>query len=259
MNNVEAINILGKYLGQRDIDELSSKNLYEKYGIKQVDIVVLFGGSILSGGDVFAQAIKNHIAKMYMIVGGAGHTTETLKEKMREELNIDTDHLSEAQLFEKYIEIKYGFHADLLECHSTNCGNNITNLLELLESHHITFQSIILLQDSSMQRRMGATLRKYVNDKILIINYAVYQVNVVNKDRKLMFEKQVKGMWDTERYISLLMGEIPRLTDDENGYGPRGQNYLVHVDIPEIVNQAYLRLNQEYSRLIRKADHKYRK
>ena len=32
-----------------------------------------------------AEAIKNNIAKKYIIVGGAGHTTETLRQKIHQE------------------------------------------------------------------------------------------------------------------------------------------------------------------------------
>lgn len=35
------------------------------------------------------------------------------------------------------------------------------------------------------------------------------------------------------------MGEIPRLSDDANGYGPNGKNYIAHVDIPENVKIAF--------------------
>ncbi len=73
------INILGNFCGKRDIGELTTAALQNKYGISQVDIMVLFGGSILCGGDILAQAIKNGIAKKYVIVGGFGHTTETLR------------------------------------------------------------------------------------------------------------------------------------------------------------------------------------
>lgn len=52
----EAINILGFFCGKRDITELSTKCLKDKYGIEQVDVMVLFGGSILCGGDILAQA-----------------------------------------------------------------------------------------------------------------------------------------------------------------------------------------------------------
>jgi hypothetical protein len=41
--------------------------------------MVLFGGSILAGGNILAQAMFANIAKIYVIVGGAGHTTDTLR------------------------------------------------------------------------------------------------------------------------------------------------------------------------------------
>jgi hypothetical protein len=39
------------------------------------------------------------------------------------------------------------------------------------------------------------------------------------------------------------MGEIPRLRDvAPSGYGPKGKGFIVHVDIPEAVENAYERL-----------------
>lgn len=35
----------------------------KKYGINQADVMVLFGGSIICGGDLLAEGIKNNIAK----------------------------------------------------------------------------------------------------------------------------------------------------------------------------------------------------
>lgn len=46
-------------------------------------------------------------------------------------------------------------------------------------------------------------------------------------------------MWPIERYFDLLMGEIPRLTDDAEGYGPRGREYIAHVSIPEAVSDGF--------------------
>ena len=125
--------------------------------------------------------------------------------------------------------------------------HNITYLLELLKDHGISFQSIILSQDATMQRRMEAGMRKYVNDDVLIINYAVYMATVVEKNHTLMYEEQIIGMWDVERYVNLLMGEIPRLSDDKNGYGPEGKNFIVHVDIPKEVKVAFDKLSKVYS------------
>ncbi len=45
------INILGSFCGKRDLPELTQKALEDKYSLKQADVMVLFGGSILAGGD----------------------------------------------------------------------------------------------------------------------------------------------------------------------------------------------------------------
>jgi len=37
----------------------------------------------------------------------------------------------------------------------------------------------------------------------------------------------------------LLLGELPRLRDDINGYGPLGRDFIVHVDIPAEVEAAW--------------------
>lgn len=47
------------------------------------------------------------------------------------------------------------------------------------------------------------------------------------------------GLWSPERFLSLIMGEIPRLRDDENGYVPLGRGFIPHVDIPAEIESAY--------------------
>lgn len=253
----ECINILGKFCGKRDISELTAEQIYNRYGVNQVDIMVLFGGSIICGGDVLARAMQNNIAKNYIIVGGEGHTTETLRQRVHKDYpQIETDGLSEAQIFESYLEYRYGLQADYLECKSTNCGNNITYLLDLIKEKQIPFTSIILAQDATMQHRMEAGLRKFVKD-IEIINFATYEANVVVKNAELSLEREIYGMWDLERYITLLMGEIPRLTDDPEGYGPKGKGFIAHVEIPLAVRNAFLELRQEYTDSIREANPLY--
>ena len=257
-NIAKAINILGQFCGKRDIAELTSEQLQDKYGITQADVMVLFGGSIMSGGDILAKAMKEGIAKTYVIVGGAGHTTETLRVKMHKEFpNIETANLSEAQVFAQYLKYQYCLEPDFLECNSTNCGNNITNLLDLLKENGVVYKSIILSQDATMQNRMDAGLKKYVGNDIQIINYAVYSANVIVENGSLAYEKAIWGMWDMERYISLLMGEIPRLSDDENGYGPSGKGFIAHVEIPMEVRNAFDELCKEYIGQVREANPLY--
>ncbi|MEV6845507.1 hypothetical protein [Actinoplanes sp. NPDC051411] len=54
----------------------------------------------------------------------------------------------------------------------------------------------------------------------------------------LDFEDPPAGMWSLDRYVSLLMGEVPRLTDDADGYGPAGRGFIAHVDVPAEVHRA---------------------
>lgn len=253
----EYINTLGDFCGKRDISSLTIEALKRKYGIEQADIMVLFGGSILCGGDVLAEAIKNKIAQTYIIVGGAGHTTKTLREKIHAKFPlIETAHLTEAEIFQAYLETVYGLKADYLECNSTNCGNNITYLLDLIKEKKLPFRSVILAQDATMQCRMDAGLRKYITDT-LIINFATYKANIIVQDSQLVYEEAIKGMWDMDRYITLLMGEIPRLSDTIDGYGPNGKDYIAHVDIPSKVERAFAELKKTYPGMIREANPLY--
>ncbi len=252
------INTLGRFCGKRDISVLTPNELKVKYGLEQVDVMVLFGGSILTGGDVLAEAMKNGIAKKYVIVGGSGHTTETLRVKMHNEFSeIETNELPEAKVFASYLKYKYNLEPDFLECNSTNCGNNITYLLDLLKENNVSFKSIILSQDATMQHRMEAGLRKYISQDNIVINYAVYDVDVVVRDNELAFKQDIWGMWNMERYITLLMGEIPRLSDDAEGYGPNGKNYIAHVEVPIEVSNAFMELKKVYGSFIREANPLY--
>lgn len=249
------INQLGEFCGKRDVENLTPGNLKEKYGIECADVMVLFGGSIISGGDILASAIQNHVAKKYIIVGGAGHTTETLRQKVHaDHPEIITEGLSEAEIFNSYLKNSYGLEADYLETKSTNCGNNITYLLALLQSNNIQFKSIIICQDAAMQMRMYAGLRKYVSEDVIIINFAAYRANVIVQDGKLTYSADIAGMWTIDKYIELLLGEIPRLSDNTEGYGPKGKNYIAHVEIPKEVKYAFETLVENSGIHVRKAN-----
>lgn len=256
MSIAESINLLGRFCGRRDVPVLSPEALQEKYGVPQADVMVLFGGSILCGGDVLARAMKDRTAKVYVIVGGEGHTTEALRRKVQELFpDFSTAGLPEAEVFQGYLERRYGLHADHLECRSTNCGNNITHLLALLEERRIPCRHIILTQDATMQRRMDAGLRKYSD--MTITNFAAYQAEILETEKGLRYRQDIPGMWSMERYIRLLMGEIPRLTDNEDGYGPKGKNFIAHVEIPPEVEAAFRVLKEEYGAQVRTADPRY--
>lgn len=253
----QAINTIGDYLGVRDVAELTSAELEKHYGFPQADVMVLFGGSILCGGDLLAQAMKNKVAKTYIIVGGAGHTTETFREKMHKACPDDeTANKTEAEIFNTYLQVHHHLSADFLETKSTNCGNNITYLLDLLKEHSIDCHNMIITQDATMQRRMAALLNRE-DQAINVINYAAYHVYVKVQDDNFVYEETPWGMWQMERYVSLLLGDVARLRDDENGYGPKGKNFLDHIDVPQDVLRAFDDLAELYPHLVRKANPLY--
>lgn len=254
------INILSGFLGKRDLPALSRTDLKEKYKISQADMLILFGGSIPYGCDVVGKAVSNNIAKHFMIVGGEGHTTESLRQAVHQDYpQIVTAGKSEADVMAAYISWKYGVDEILLERDSTNCGNNVTYALELMKQNKLCPKNIIIVQDATMQRRMDAGFRKYLeNTEVQLINFAAYKVRVeVSNEKLVVVPSDLWGMWDIERYISLLLGEIPRLLDTTTGYGPKGKGYIAHVDILLHVVTAFEELQAEYGTLVRAANPLY--
>lgn len=81
---------------------------------------------------------------------------------------------------------------------------------------------------------------------IRCLNYAAYRAEVVVQDNTLAYAQNIHGMWDIDRYVNLLMGEIPRLADDADGYGPRGKNFIAHVDVPTEVRAVHAALQPVY-------------
>ncbi|MCI6844001.1 MAG: hypothetical protein MR874_04485 [Coriobacteriaceae bacterium] len=128
------INTLAGFLGMRDVPALTRDALAARYGFERADVMALFGGSILAGGDVLADAMRSGVARTYVIVGGAGHTTETFRSRARALCPglAFGDDATEAQIFSSYVSRVHGLGVDLLETRSTNCGNNITYLRDLL-------------------------------------------------------------------------------------------------------------------------------
>ena len=105
---------------------------------------------------------------------------------------------------------------------------------------------------------MDAGARKHFPQGTTIINYAAYEQEVAADGDGLRYIRSVWGMWDMDRYLTLLMGEIPRLRDDAQGYGPNGKGYIAHVDIPADVIWAFERLQEQDGNLVRPADARFR-
>ncbi|MEU8821215.1 ElyC/SanA/YdcF family protein [Actinoplanes sp. NPDC048796] len=226
MRWADDINTLVRFCARRDVPELTPGT---------ADVAILFGGSIVAGAEVFAEAMRAGAADHYMIVGGEGHTTAAL----REALGVDGG--TEAALFDGYLRERHGLAADFLEEESTNCGNNVTFALRLLRATGVRHASLILIQDATMQQRMDAGFRRHA-PAIRLVNYAAHRTLVEEADGRLSYVDPPAGMWSMEHYVTLLMGEIPRMTD----YGPSGRDFIAHVDVPDEVTRAFERLRADF-------------
>jgi DUF218 domain-containing protein len=236
----QQINVLARFCGRRDVEALDRL-------AEPADVLVLFGGSPLAGGDVLAEAVRRGTARHYMIVGGEGHTTDALRARVRAELpSLDPQHTAEADLFAAYLEHRHGLRVPLLERESTNCGSNVELCLRLLRERGVPHARLVLVQDATMQQRMDAGFRRWLGPEAEIVNFAAYAVDVVPDGDRLVYDRGVRGMWDLPHYVSLLLGEIPRLTDDEHGYGPNGRGFIAHVDVPDEVRRAFEEVRREF-------------
>lgn len=241
-----SINTLVGFCARRDVRELTPPALGGP-----ADVAILFGGSILAGADILAGAMRAGAARRYLIVGGQGHSTDALRDALRERTGWDVESRSEAALFDRYLRHRYGLSADLLEEESTNCGNNVTNALALLRAEGVPHDRIVLVQDATMQQRMDAGFRRHAAPATRLVNFAAHRTFV---DETLDYVDPPVGMWPLDRYVSLLLGEVPRLTDDENGYGPAGRDFIAHVDVPDEVHRAAAHLRSSTGFAVRSAD-----
>ncbi|GCI24116.1 hypothetical protein BvCms6BK_01185 [Escherichia coli] len=77
------------------------------------------------------------------------------------------------------------------------------------------------------------------------LSYPGFVPQLGNNADSVIFINQLQGLWPVERYLSLLTGELPRLRDDSDGYGPRGRDFIVHVDFPAEVIHAWQTLKHD--------------
>ncbi|HEY0186227.1 MAG TPA: ElyC/SanA/YdcF family protein [Cellulomonas sp.] len=265
----EAIGVLAAFCGVRDVPDLRDRRAVEAAAGGRVDVAILFGGSILAGAEVMAAVVQDGLATTSMIVGGEGHTTAALRAHAARVLGDlgaagadrgageladgDLAGPAEAEIFDRYLRERFGVRVDLLERESTNCGSNVARALTALEDAGVAHERVLLIQDATMQRRMAAVWQQQ-DPGARVLNHAAYVAPVTMVDGRLAYRRTPLGMWPVERFASMLLGEVARLRDDTDGYGPHGRGFLVHVDIPTAVEQAVTVVRSAGLAEVRRAD-----
>jgi uncharacterized SAM-binding protein YcdF (DUF218 family) len=191
-----------------------------------VDVLLLFGGSLPDAWDAAAAEVRAGRVGTLVLVGGVGHTTDALRAVVGD----DTD-APEADLMAAYLSREHGLTGFLLERASGNCGDNVVLARDVVLGAGLRPGTVGLVQDPTMQRRMDAVLRKVWPD-----------ASAVNRPGP----RRGRFAWPHERWVALVMGEVPRLRDDADGYGPRGRGFLAHVDVPADVEAAYAALLERH-------------
>ncbi len=215
------------------------------------DLVILAGNAILAtAAGAFDLARKQDLP--VLITGGIGHSTSLLAEAVRAHpacASIATDGRPEADVLADIARDVWGLpNQVMVETQSTNCGENAIFTLRRLNELGLRPRRAVLIQDPLMQRRTAASFTRAWQGSpwpTTFLNWPVFVPQLVMRNGGVDYQDDWPiGLWSPDRYVSLLMGEIPRLRDDENGYGPRGRGFIDHVDIPDEVLAAYAHLSR---------------
>jgi uncharacterized SAM-binding protein YcdF (DUF218 family) len=240
------------------------------------DAVVVCGSSVLATVDVAVAAIASGATTRAVFSGGVGHST-TLLHAAVEEASARGDAAasaaaaatraepgrSEAAVLADIAAARGLPRASLIiEAESTNCGSNASASRAALAAAGCTAPSrIAIVQDPTMSLRSLASFQKAfagIAVEFVCVPPFVPRVDVVGAPSSdapigplsaLGLAVSPPRVWSEERFLSLLLGEVPRLVDAPGGYGPRGAAFIAHVDVPHSVLDAHERVRVAFPQL----------
>jgi hypothetical protein len=232
------LQVIARYLARRDVGSLDPVELGRDF-----DVLVLCGSGVLATVEVAARAFRDGVVRSMLVTGGIGHSTPYLVDAVARHPSygdIATAGRPEAAVIAEILERHEGIPASSIttEEQATNCGENAELSLQMLAPRPST-SSVLLIQDPTMQRRTHASFdhhQRLSGTQIEVVSFAPF----VPTDGTA---------WGDERFVSLLLGEVRRLRDDEHGYGPRGAGFLDRVDVPDDVLAAEESLGQAFPNL----------
>jgi uncharacterized SAM-binding protein YcdF (DUF218 family) len=247
MSIIEDSNILSSFLAARDLPSLDATTPTDFHAI------VVCGSAVLATVEAAVAALKLGVAPRVLFSGGVGHSTPLLYDAVKATPHgsaVPTDSSpSEAVVLRDYALALGAPPASLLvETASTNCGSNAGLSRATLEAAGVPHpHKLLIIQDPTMQLRTHASFRKVYSDApgATLVSWAPFVPTLTATTG----EVDPQGVWEKDRYLALLLGEIPRLKDAPGGYGPRGSGFIAHVDIPEDVIAAHDRLSKALEEL----------
>lgn len=251
------INTIATFLACEDVADLSVA--------APVDCIVLCVSAVLHSADALFSALeaRPHLTKTLVICGGIGHSTPYLYHAISRHARYQEIHpaicaLPEsrvlAQVFDRFYDsaaLRRAGLRVLVEDRSTNCGANATETRNLLDAHGLdTPSTMLVVQDPTMARRTVASFQKAYQDRRdapQILSCPTFVPRTQRAGSDIIYRSSPvdpAGLWELPRFLDLLLGEIPRLRDDGAGYGPSGKGFIVRVDVPLAVEQAWSRARE---------------
>ncbi|HEY4467758.1 MAG TPA: YdcF family protein [Klebsiella sp.] len=236
-----AANQLGAWLAQDDLPQ-----------DPQIDVVVLAGNAVIPTIDFACQLAARHVVPL-LISGGIGHSTSFLYHSVLNDPRYRSIAVSDRAEAHILADIAHQFwniprERIVVEDRSTNCGENARFTRQTLEERDIIHRSGVVIQDPTMQRRTMATFARVWQDEARAPKwYSAPGCSPVlcNGASGVTFSGENTGLWPMGRYLALLIGELPRLADNPQGYGPSGKGFIAHVDIPPHIVQAWQTLRDD--------------
>lgn len=235
-----AANVVGEWLAQRELDE------------RAPDLVVLAGNAVIPTIDAACKRAADGQVPL-LISGGIGHSTTFLYAAIARHPRYNTLRTTgrpEAAILADIAQQFWAIPPERLfvEDRSTNCGENAAFTRRMMEERGIAARHGLLVQDPTMQRRTLATFHRVWQEAENAPHWHSdpgYLPVLQNGEDGLTFATDADSVWPPERYLALILGELPRLQDNENGYGPRGKGFITHVEFPPAVLAAWEVLKQD--------------
>lgn len=247
--SADDVNLLSAFLANSQLPELSTSS---------VDTIVICVSAVLHPAEkLFATLELNpSLTKSLVLCGGIGHSTPLIYEAVARHPVYQTisgavEGLPESRVLLTILEsffdvakIKSAGCRIFVEDVSTNCGANAVESRRVLDEADQTPKKMVLIQDPTMSIRTKAAFDQvYSNlvDKPEVLCWPGFVPRVRDAGGQIEFDTTIvskDGLWTMERFLNLIMGEIPRL----ELYGPNGKGSIAHVEVPHEVAEAWNRL-----------------
>ena len=224
--------------------------------LSTLDAIVLLGNQVVATLDAACHLAQRAPQARLVFSGGIGHATSLLYRNLSDSTHAPLAaqgqlhaSMAEAEMYAAVACCGYGMPASrlIVESRSSNGGENARFSIYALKEAGVSQSTVLLIQDPTMQRRSVLTWQRQaelagVQSRIRSHAVFVPRMEAGPDDALQLSAEHSHGTWSFERFVGLALGEVERLRDDERGYGPRGKNFIPHVDVPVDVLEAYGRL-----------------